>query len=169
MRRSHFASFICSFSRSRVAKELLIPRVVVMVCPGPRHVAANDRAKSSAFHRSTHVDVNDKKRDGSERAHRMYEHGGETQETQIPGNVLREPQNQAGKQKHDAVPKEAPEQQLLARVEAVGGWNLIVFVANVMSDGGPPGLVGRCFLHLPVPHAVHQRYPDGEGETEPGM
>src|ERR1700685_2679919 len=98
----------------------------------------------------------------------MYEHGGETQETQVPGNVLREPENQARKQKHDTVPKEAPEQQLLAWVEAVGGWNLIVFVANVVSDRSPPRLVGRCFLHLPVPHAVHQPDPDDEDEAEPG-
>src|SRR5580700_2461585 len=87
-----------SFSRSRVAKELLIPCVVVLLGPGTRHVAANDGAKSTAFHRCTHIDVNDKKRDGSERAYRVHKHGGETQETQIPGNVLREPQNQPGKQ-----------------------------------------------------------------------
>src|SRR5208282_3122007 len=169
MRRSHFASFICSFPRSRVAEELLIPRVVVLLGPGTRHVAANDGAKSAAFHRSTHIDVDDKKRDGGERAYGMYEHSGEPQETQVPGNVLGEPQNQAGKQKQDAVPKEAPKQQLLAGVETIGGRNLIFFVANVMSDGGPPGFVGRSFSHLPVPHAIHQRDPDDEHEAEPRM
>src|ERR1700693_541263 len=95
-----------SFPRSRVAKELLIPRVVVLVGPGTRHVAANDGPKSTALHRSNHIEVDDKKRDGGERTHRMHEHGDETQETQVPGNVLGEPENQAGKQKHDAVPEE---------------------------------------------------------------
>src|SRR5579864_384585 len=84
-----------SFLRRRVTKKLLVPTVVVMIGPGARDVAANHRAKRSALHSRAHIHMDDEERHREQEGNGVNKNGDLTHNVQIPGNVLRKPQNES--------------------------------------------------------------------------
>ena len=81
-----------------------------------------------------------------------------SQESQIPRNPVREPQNQPAEKQQDPAPEKSPEQQLLPSIESSRRRHLFVFVANVVAHRIPPFFVHFGLMHLRRPHPVHQQH-----------